>query len=115
MKKFDSDYYGRLWWGTDISAEDFAKEVWKDGFNAGAESRAYFFAGAEVLLKEEELCYGVVVSDEDDDWVRVLCSDGSVPAYSKDEAHRYLEKTGNAYSEVMVLREKLFYSQGREF
>lgn len=96
-----------------FSLEEIVKEAWKDGFDEGCKSTV-FRMGDEVLDKTT-MDFGVVVNDEDCPWVRVLYSDGSVSSYDREEASRFIEKTGNAYSEVPVLREKLGYSKGREF
>jgi hypothetical protein len=108
---FNFENYARMreW----ANLEEIVKEAWKDGFDEGCKSLT-FRLGDEVLDKTT-LDYGVVVSDEDCPWVRVLYACGCVPAYEREEANTFIEKTGNVYSEITILREKLKYSNGREF
>ena len=109
--KFNLAYYLKMSASWDVA--ELIKEVWKDGFDEGCKC-SIFEAGDEVLAINE-MCYGAVVSDNNDVAIRVLFEDGTIACYAPDEAHMFIEKTGTSYSEIPILREKLKYSNGREF
>lgn len=110
---YNFENYRRMMDTGEMSLEEIIREAWKDGFDEGCKNLT-FRLGDEVLGKDS-MDFGVVINDVDCPWVRVMYSDGFVSAYDREEASDFIEKTGNAYSEIPILREKLKYSNGREF
>ena len=114
---YNFENYRRMMDRGDISLEEAikeaTKEAWKDGFDEGCKSLT-FRLGDEVL-ETTFMDFGVVVSDETNSYVRVLYSDSDVVSYTREEASDFIEKTGNSYSEIPILLEKLKNSNGREF
>lgn len=104
-KDFENCYY--------TTSDDALKQAWKRGYEEGRQS-LIFRSGDEVEDKIS-LRTAVVLNDVDNPRVLIMYDDGSVTSFERDEAHEFIEKTGTAYSEIPILREKLKYSFGNEF